>query len=462
MRRIVQALIVAALLTAGGRAEPAGTGDAVAIPPGFDHPADEQRLLGHVYAGDQAAIRAHAWELWAGLTAPSGWLTPDGQPLPVWETWFSDGEVFDERYRRDGAPVADRPVRHALEIPRQSRHQVATDRSAAVMSFVKFDPAAARFIWDERLYLRATLDGLQAGFDARNAPIEERRIKPFPRDAVVLKVVFWLVKAADSRQSQSGLTALPYWDADDPPPPDGQTPTHLTWRHCVAVDPTDRRVGAMASVTCNGRSVTASIVGLDAFYHYRLGTPQDVADARQFMAILSGAGHEQERFVTNQQQVPELNDHIVLAAMHVTTKEIDDWTFQSFWWSPFPDRPPFGHDRPARVAGPWRHYAMCAAYSMVTPRLADGSPHRCFNPYLETDLGPTTSYRLDGRTLPPDPMAGTRSNCMNCHMRAAWGAAPPANPANTGFISPDDPSLAGRTKTDFLWSLLFHSQPPSE
>ena len=457
-------LVLASMLSANVQAQPASSTpnmhDAVDLPQGFDRAASSHTLLGDVYAQDMAAIRAHAWDVWAGLSAPSGSATSDGQMLPVWETWFSATEVFDDRYARDTEPTAHRPVRHDLEIPLQSQHHVVPGRSAAVMSFVKFNPPAAQFIWDERLYLRQTLNGLQGRFDAVDAPVEERQIKPFPRDAVVLKVVFWLIKSADSRQSQDGLTALPYWDPDDPPPPDGQTPTHLTWSHCVAVDPTNRRSGSTASITCNGRPAMASVVNLDDFYHYRLGTPEDVAQARKFMAILSGVGHEQERFVTNEQQVPELDDHIALVAMHVTTKEIENWTFQTFWWSPSPDLPPFGDDRPDRVVGPWRHYAMCAAYSMVTPRLPDLSPHRCFNPFLETDLGPTASYQIAGQTYPPDPMAGTRSNCMNCHMRAAWGSTPPANPANTGFIPPNDPSLAGKVKTDFMWSLLFHSQPP--
>ena len=91
----------------------------------------------------------------------------------------------------------------------------------------------------------------------------------------------------------------------------------------------------------------------------------------------------------------------------------------------------------------------------------DGGLPVCFNPYLETDLGPTKAYVLDGKTYPLDPTAGTRSNCMNCHRRAGYPAFEADNPTsanfgrvfNDGFRAPDDPYFAPLVKTDFLWSI---------
>ena len=58
----------------------------------------------------------------------------------------------------------------------------------------------------------------------------------------------------------------------------------------------------------------------------------------------------------------------------------------------------------------------------------------------------------DGRQDLPGriPMAGTRSNCQNCHRRAAYPAFDPKAPAsadfghvyNDGYRSPDDPYFA--------------------
>jgi hypothetical protein len=461
------ALVVpAACRTVGSRADVYVYED---LPASTGFPVEENVLLGHVDAGDLRAMRAHAWALWLGLTAPSG-STWNGQRLPIFETWYSAPEVFEQRVR-------DRPrtfVRE-LELPRQSVHtrSSAATAGAGVMSFVKLNRAAATFIWDNGYELKRTLDELKQRYDAAGAPPEQRRVKPFPRQATVLKLVFWLIKDAASPQSQRGLTALPFWDPAYPPPPDGRSPHHLTWTKCVAVDPAARYArGARVSVDCNGspghpRPVEAEIVGLDRFYTYRLGDREEVEAARVFMRQMSGGAGEQERFVTAPGQLPEIGDHIALMAMHVITKEMGDWTFQTFWWSPTPDTAPHADFRPPEVRGVWANYLMCTAYSMVTPRTPSGGPHVCFNPYLETDLGPTKPFTVGGLVYPADPMAGTRSNCMHCHARAGWPALVAGDPAsanlgriaNLGYIAPNDPYYAKIVKTDFLWSLIFHAQP---
>jgi hypothetical protein len=335
------------------------------------------------------------------------------------------------------------------------------------MSFVKFDQEAADFIWRNQYFRRSTLIGLNQRFDAHGTPVVERSIKPFPRRAVALKLVFWLIKNPDSPQSENGLTALPVWDPNAPPPPGGVPPMHTTWRRGVAVDPAGRYpVGSRQRVNVNGTPgsphfVMAEVVPLSRFYAHQLTNPADVADARVFMNLHSSAQNEQERFVNNPGQTPELNDFIVLLAMHVATKEINDWTFQTFWWSLWPNEGRFARNRTPNVKPPFTNYLMCAAYSTVTPKEPDGSPPICFNPYLETDLGPTEEYRFRGISYPPDPMAGTRSNCMNCHRQAGFPAIQPDNPDaaslgrvfNDGYRSPADPYFARLVKTDFLWSV---------
>ena len=105
----------------------------------------------------------------------------------------------------------------------------------------------------------------------------------------------------------------------------------------------------------------------------------------------------------------QAGDQLVLLAMHLTTREIPDWIWTTYWWHDRPDAGPFAADRPAAVAGVWRNYLMDVAYSAATPAEADGAPNIAFNPYLETFA------------------AGTRSNCMACHQGAVWtpsGAAP--------------------------------------
>jgi hypothetical protein len=433
-------------------------------------PTPEYVLLGHVLADDMTAVRRHAWGLWAALTRPSGSVW-DGQRLPVFETWYSIPEVFNA----EGRPGVRRAFRHRYHAPTQSALADSSRGGAAagLMSFVKYNETAARTIWNDGYQLTSTLRGLKERFDRERTPIVERSIKPMPPSAVALKLVFWLVKRADSPQSERGLTALPYWNAARSLRADGTLPMHTTWDKAVAIDPAGRYpVGSLQRVNVNGTLAKpnyqmAPVVPLSRFYSHRLADPEEVADARVFMAMLSSAGGEEERFITNAGQTPELGDYVVLLAMHVTTKEIGDWTFQTFWWTPTPTRAPFGNDRPRGVIGPFVNYAMCTAYSTVTPRAPDGGPPVCFNPYLETDLGPTKPYVLDGKSYPADPTAGTRSNCMNCHRRAGYPAFEAGNPAsanfarvfNDGYLSPDDPYFAPLVKTDFLWSIALKGVP---
>jgi hypothetical protein len=129
---------------------------------------------------------------------------------------------------------------------------------------------------------------------------------------------------------------------------------------------------------------------------------------------------------------------------------------------------PFGRDRPATIRPPFDNYLMCTAYSTESPRGAGGALPICFNPYLETDLGATKPYVMNGTTYPADPLAGTRANCQNCHRRAAFPAFDPKAPAaadfghvyNDGYRAPNDPYFARLLKTDFMWSIALKNVAP--
>lgn len=434
------------------------------FPPGYGFPAPEYVLQGYVIEENETAIRKHGWDIWAGLTSPSQSIH-NGQRLPIFSTWYSIPEV----YNFAGKPS---PHRRPFSMPQKlTQIQLVKgerrNQDAGLMSFVKFNKSAAEFIWNNGYNLRTTLNWLSRRYDAQRTPVLERSIKPFPPDAVSIKLVFWLVKNPESLQSENGLTALPIWDPDYPPPPGGEPPMHTTWTKGIAIDPAGRfPEGSLQRVNVNGtlnhpHYVMAPVVSLDRFYAFKMNDPYDIAEAQEFMNINSSAAHEQERFVTNPGQTPELGDYVVLLAMHVTTKEMSCWTFQTFWWSPHPNDGPFAAGRPETVRPPFTNYVMCTAYSTVSPKTPAGGPPICFNPYLETDLGPTKEYTFQGVKYPPDPMAGTRSNCMSCHQMAGFPAAEPNNPhaasfgrvANQGYLSPEDPYFSQIVKTDFLWSI---------
>src|SRR5439155_17222045 len=66
-----------------------------------------------------------------------------------------------------------------------------------------------------------------------------------------------------------------------------------------------------------------------------------------------------------------------LAALHVVTKELRDWTWITIWWSPDAGAD-FGADRPAGIAalgGPWKNYKMCVVTGYAEK---DADPGRAF------------------------------------------------------------------------------------
>lgn len=426
-----------------------GPGTVTPVPlamPGF--PVDSNTINGWINnpAGpDSAQIRAHAWGIWAGLTQLTDQVV-GSDTLPVYETWPNAEEVFNPPAT---AIAAGQPRTHArrLHVPRQFGHaQVAAVRarrggtggavgaglpnpgvrsdSALVMVTVSYNTVAESHVRQNRYYLQSTLDSLNTYFDANSTPVANRNINVFPDSAIALKPTYLPVSA-------TGLTILPYWNG-----PLASTDTAMpdinTWTQCVAVDPTGRQVGTTVRTRCNTDTVTAQVVGLDHFYHFQLNAAEAQAfyQAPGSMRVLNNGSWTSRDSVV-------AGDYGVLVAMHVTTKEIGNWTWQTFWWTPNWRNNPLANDQPASVQGVFQNYAMKTAYYMTVPTgPAQGQNEVTFNPYLEPDLAPQ----------------GKESNCMTCHRSAIWNTNQPYSEF-FGNLSPSDPYFNNVTKVDFLWSI---------
>ena len=419
------------------------------IPPGFDFPAHRSVVQAWADQRDVVAARRHAWKVWEGMNQPSRAEGPDGETLPIWETWFSSAEAFppqpaDTRLTAyDIVAKRDGPSR-PLNSPVQFHGGVAStpDRAFQVLSFNKFNPAAGSFIlnphpgprgFDYYYNDRASLMKLNQDWPA-DTPLAQRGIQEFPLRAIETKPVFMLVK-------KSGLTAVPYWmgpvASTDP-----SQPTPDTWVTCVLFDPmSDDTLRTATSEQIKGASTGQApacksylYAGLSQIYSYPL--------------TKEGA----EAIKKDQGSSAEAGDHAVLVAMHVNTKEILNWTWQTYFWSgrqnPPNSYPGSIYEQPSSLQSPWNNYAMCTAYWQAE---LSGDVKVCFNPYLET----ATSGIPDG----------LNSNCMSCHGIAR---TPPLNnavspnptyPANYSHAIDVGPELydpfyfSGNTNTDFSWAV---------
>jgi hypothetical protein len=355
--------------------------------------------------------------------------------LPIWETWLSEQEAFSPSAQI--IALAQRP-RFLLPLSRPSQFQHAASPTDSLLAGVKMSPDSVGFISQThetppgsgQTYSYASQSDfirLNSAFDQSQTPIANRSIVDFPAPAIDLKIVFMKVNSTN-------LTPIPIWagaNASSVP----ANPTPDTWTNCVAVDPTNRQTGT-AQIDCNGTQVQVPIVPINSFYWVQVDANQ--AAAINTFSKLSG------RLLLNP------GDYEVLVAMHVTTKEIANWTWATFWWQNGQDPPNAfpgsvsGMPDATQVKGPWRNYAMCVADAVVSPSTdPNGKPIVCFNPYLETG-------QVDG----------IDSNCMSCHARArmpiAFGAPNfyPATYLPNGWFDLSDPNVfGGLTKTDFVWAI---------
>lgn len=103
-----------------------------------------------------------------------------------------------------------------------------------------------------------------------------------------------------------------------------------------------------------------------------------------------------------------------LAAIHILTKELRDWSWVSLFWSDRPDSD-FGADRPASFRGPFGGYKMCA---VVDYDERDDGAKPTGAPSLDRALAATRSF--GPRTWCSNPYLehgenNATTNCIGCH-----------------------------------------------
>ena len=435
----------------------------VDVPAGFGYPGSRDEFQAWADTWQIDAITTAAWNLWAGMTSDSG-QTWNGATLPVWETWCGNEEVFSAK----GCSGLERPARRFMR-PRQLGHTArllgkALPSDTQVVSFNKFNPSMASYLAAQHpgpggasySYISMqSLAALNAAWPAET-PISSRKVAdaPYQPDngntegftAMETKPVIFVVKA-------KGLTPMPLWmGPDQSTTPANATPE--TWFNCVLLDPnggadpsvrpvpaTQEQIAQMvpnSSMSCK----TYLYAPLATIYNFKM----DAAEAADWNNLVNNSGDG------GQGLKAEAGDFGVLGGMHVNSKTIVNWTWETFWWQPGADAPNnFPGSKTGmtdNVAGPWRNYAMCTAWNQ-TKGNASKDMVVCFNPFLETSSG-----------IP----AGQTSNCMSCHGTATAGSPLSGSPLSLPTLNYPadykkpidfnaDPRFATFTKTDFSWAI---------
>jgi len=439
--------------------------------PSYFFPENEGTILGWINGSPErtAQIYLHGWGLWTSLTLPSRESAFGLRNAPVYLTWMSREELLALSQQDNGLEAqALAPRRLTLGIPTQLRKFGLGSRAnpgpsakavaggvimpdTSDLETVAYNPTAAAGILDGGLFKLTTLAALNTA--------QAAQIPVFPNAAIALKPVYKAITQANLIDGR--YYAMPAWPGTPPVTPEIQANGYpeTSWPGFIYVDTQNTGRSASTGVDANGAGPVSSpnaVYGLGDF----VSIPIDSNNLDQFQVL------------TGDKQLLA-GDFLILMAMHVTTREITEWTWQTFFWTPNPALPPLPSSsdiaaaRPTQLVGPASHYAAAFAYQMVTPNQPSnggqsvGLPVVAFNPYMEAEF-PLAIFRLlrpitnsDGSSF--TGTVGLQSNCMTCHATASVvfpGAAPNAASYATDFyLSRDDPYFSNTVQTDFLWSI---------
>ena len=377
-------------------------------------------------------ITGHAWALWGAVTSPTSEQFR-GVRAPVYLTWWPQQDVFAAQAPLSQLAVSAHGIR--FERPRQldrlktpvgmhSEGAPVLPGSQTVSVTVQYNNPIFLQVRKNQYYLTSVLESINNAWGA--TPIALQSIAPFPANAVMTKPSYLFAFANQPTQLQ-------YWTgpADSNAP---SVPNFGTWTDWMWVLPPGMNINQFEQTHNDGHPV----VSVNDFFHFPL-----TAEDFQPNSILSASGFQPGDF-----------------ALHVASREIDNWTWQTFWWSLTPTTIP--QFIKARILPPFSHYQVAVGYSFTNDNTGSALPTLCYNPYLETAFDNSVFFK-------PGQL-GIESNCMSCHRSAAWPSIAPASaPAGTvnpgyianGLIDPSDPYLfEGQTKTDFLWGVQSNVPPP--
>ncbi|HTU89583.1 MAG TPA: hypothetical protein VMF69_05745 [Gemmataceae bacterium] len=383
---------------------------------------------------DVKAMMEHAWELWGGLTSPTTQTVKDEKvTYPIFETWVDEFKVFPPpkslaRAPKESIHLFDLPRQLHLGQSRRPKLAAAKEDGSPADSLglvtVKYTKEIFEHVQKNQYYKTEVMNTLNQSWDnsAPPTPLAGRKVKNFPNTSIMLKPTYQVI-------SGTSATLLPYW-AGPANSSNPAVPGVKTWTKKMLLIPPGVTATPIRDVP---------IVKIERFYNFKLNQIQ--------VDYLNSLG----------QGTFKVGDYAILVAMHVSSREIDNWTWQTFWWSL--EKPKIPEAVRHRVVSPFDNYASAVGYAFTTgPNSPTGLNVLCFNPYLEADF--------DNDTFALTEQVGIESNCISCHRAATW--PPPSFPSKpkaqyftgNGLLRSSHPYFTGTTKVDFLWGFALDVLPP--
>lgn len=341
----------------------------------------------------------------AGVSLNSGSLTSASHGAPLleaelavlidrpqsWSVWPERADLFpalSELQRRDG--------------------EMAGGMFSAGVPLIletRFNPAAKAHLRESgALVSRSVLD--------REPPPKLTPVPPLPAGAKVIMAAWWPV-------AHDAPSPLPVWSAHSPTRPSGSN-GYLSWQQVIAINP-NLTVGVPRELALAGRfRAIGEVAELADFHYQQLDQPGVVhwnsdASAQKLSRMVLGRGLV-------------AGDYLVLVALHLYSGNGGLGEWGTLWWG---DARSGGELLPVQP----KRYRYDSTADPVLPLESDGSPNRCFNPWLE------------GGLMDAGAGNGLDANCISCHQRASHPATNFLN-VTRGHQRP----VAATTATGLLWT----------
>lgn len=434
------------------------------IVPGFNFPEDSNKIYSWLKPYDSVKVYNHAWGVWAGLTAQSG-ETYEGDSLLIYQTWLGIGDIQNliesGQTNLKASNLETKSGRVSLAIPNQLKHArerlleakklKGTIDTSAGTNFgtnfwvaVAYDPNAVKHVVSKSLLKQSVLLSYLKK-DSVSA------IPPFPAKAITTKPVYYVGHKGDS------LIRIPAWPG--PPTTPGAFDPSIWYSYVYAdvfnTQPAGKKLVPVTTSNPTQQQIQAATCNLSDFINFKIS------------AAMAAYLNQQQSAV--QGDTAKAGDIALLVAMHVTTKEISNWTWQTFYWAPNPGTPLSPSSnlaaslRPKELQGAAAHYALATAYVEITPNQpitggtnAGASPMIGYNPYLEAGFDSTTFVGFK-QSFNPNFKYGIQTNCMSCHAIAVMNATTTAS-SNTiyttdQYIDMSNPYFKNQVQLDFAWSV---------
>ena len=436
------------------------------VVPGFNFPEDSLKIYKWLNTQETTSITKHAWGIWAGLTSNSDQIYKK-DTLLIYQTWLgiSDIATLCATPKTSGGSDFTKSTREKLDFPHQLSHHFGTPQSPTLANpgffvSVSYDPNASKFALENLLLNQSTIN---------KSLVTNKigKIKPFPAKSITIKPTYYIGKTKD------GLIRIPAWNG--PSENLNQVFAPSQWNSYIFADVSNSQPKGKIAIPCDSLVTTPpkqSIVNLNEFIHYSID-----AEAAAYITKQQGATPINEANGTSKPVVA--GDLAILVAMHVATKEISNWTWQTFFWTTNPAKPDFPSSQweaalqPKQLKGAAAHYALSTAYAMVWPNqpITGGTnvgvtPIIGYNPYLEPGLQAPFGNK---NNLDSAYQYGMQTNCMSCHAMATANASTAKNNLNNlpsslsytadQYVDMNDTIFKNWVQLDFAWSINNNLNP---